>query len=131
MIENPSDRHGEVLRVAMETFDQGADWVTFFRKILGVDGLIRRVFPDSESLGAFEQSPEYDTIQHMLGKLRLQVAPANNDQEPTRVITVRLPQSVHDSLRNEAHERRTSMNKLCISKLLQVINEELVPAATG
>ena len=36
--------------------------------------------------------------------------------------------SAHESLRAEAHDRRTSMNKLCISKLLQVIDEELVPA---
>jgi predicted HicB family RNase H-like nuclease len=44
------------------------------------------------------------------------------------VITVRLPKSLHESLRAEAHDRRTSMNKLCISKLLQVIDDELVPA---
>ena len=33
-----------------------------------------------------------------------------------------------DALRAEAHDRRTSMNQLCISKLLQMIDEQLVPA---
>ena len=43
------------------------------------------------------------------------------------MITVRLPKSMHESLRTEAHDLRTSMNKLCISKLLQVIGEEMIP----
>jgi predicted HicB family RNase H-like nuclease len=41
-------------------------------------------------------------------------------------ITVRLPKSLHESLRAEAHDRKTSMNQLCISKLLQVIDAEMV-----
>jgi hypothetical protein len=47
------------------------------------------------------------------------------------VITVRLPKSLHESLRAEAHDRHTSMNKLCISKLLQVVDGELVPSEAG
>ena len=43
------------------------------------------------------------------------------------MITVRLPKSLHEALRDEAHEHRTSMNKLCISKLLQFIDSEQVP----
>ena len=53
-----------------------------------------------------------------------------DDAEPTRVITVRLPKSLHEALRVEAHEHRTSMNKLCISKLLQFIDGQQVPAET-
>jgi hypothetical protein len=44
------------------------------------------------------------------------------------VITVRLPKSLHEALRHEAHNHKTSMNKLCISKLLQVIADDLVPS---
>ncbi len=44
------------------------------------------------------------------------------------MITVRLPKSLHEALRVEAHEHRTSMNKLCISKLLQFIDAENVPS---
>jgi len=32
----------------------------------------------------------------------------------------------YESLKTEAHDRKTSMNQLCISKLLQVIDAELV-----
>jgi hypothetical protein len=34
---------------------------------------------------------------------------------------------MHEYLRTEAHDLRTSMNKLCISKLLQVIEQDLIP----
>ena len=34
---------------------------------------------------------------------------------------------MHEALRIEAYEHRTSMNKLCISKLLQFIDTENVP----
>ena len=37
--------------------------------------------------------------------------------EPTRVITVRLPVSLHQGLKDQAHEARTSLNKLCVAKL--------------
>jgi predicted HicB family RNase H-like nuclease len=43
------------------------------------------------------------------------------------VITVRLPQSLHEALKDEAHAHRTSMNQLCISKLLQFIDGDFVP----
>ena len=52
---------------------------------------------------------------------------AMDTAEPTRVITVRLPKSMHDALKDEAYEHRTSMNKLCISKLLQFIDGQQVP----
>ena len=47
------------------------------------------------------------------------------------VITVRLPESLHESLRIEAHEHHTSMNKLCISKLLQLIEENMIPSGSA
>ena len=66
----------------------------------------------------------------MLRELREQATSAESTLEPTSVITVRLPKSVHDTLKTEAHEHRTSMNKLCISKLLQFIDSNLVPCDT-
>ena len=121
----------EVLRAASELFQQEPDWVIFFRNILGVDGIVRRLFPGQEALANFEQSEEYQTIQQMLAKLREKEADGGSPKEPNRVITVRLPKSLHEALKAEAHDRRTSMNKLCISKLLQVIDEALVPAEGG
>ncbi len=117
----------EVLRVADEMFQQSPDWVTFFREILGLEGVVRRAFPTPELLNRFEQCPEYGEIQQRLAKLRARGDFFASSREPTRVITVRLPKSLHESLRAEAHERHTSMNKLCISKLLQMVDGDLVP----
>ena len=120
------DRKEAAQRIAAEMFQQQPDWVTFFREVLGVDGLVRKLFASPEDLAAFEKTPEYSEIQQMLARLRERGALAEG-KEPTRVITVRLPKSLHESLRAEAHDRKTSMNQLCISKLLQVINGEFVP----
>ena len=68
----------------------------------------------------------YSTRQ-MVAKLRERSGTQSDNREPTRVITVRMPKSLHESLRAEAHDRKTSMNKLCISKLLQVVGDELIP----
>jgi len=120
------DKRREVLRAVSELFQKSPDWVTFYREVMGVEGIIRRLYPSPEEMIAFEQSEEYGKIQSMLAKLRERKQ--NDSNEPTRVITVRLPKSLHESLRTEAHERRTSMNQLCISKLLQIIDQELVPS---
>ena len=61
----------------------------------------------------------------MLAKLRVEGPPVPEDKEPTRVITVRLPKSLHEFLQVEAHEKCTSMNQLCISKLVQWLDSDL------
>ena len=120
-------RRQEVFRMAGEIYQQNPDWVTFFREVLGVEGAARRLFPTADEFLSFEQTEEYAEIQQMVAKLRENNRTQAQGSEPTRVITVRLPKSLHESLRTEAHERRTSMNKLCISKLLQVIDGNLIP----
>jgi len=124
-----NEKRQEVFRVASELYRQDPDWVTFFREVLGLDGLVRRVYAEPDALAQFEQSNEYAQIQQMLAKLRERTVDSSNGstKEPTRVITVRMPKSLHEALRAEAHGRQTSMNKLCISKLLQVVDDELVP----
>jgi predicted HicB family RNase H-like nuclease len=122
------DRRVTAQRIANEMFHQQPDWITFFREVLGVDGLLRKLFTSPEDLAAFEKTEEYNEIQLMLAKLRERSGSAADGREPTRVITVRLPKSLHESLRAEAHDRKTSMNQLCISKLLQVIDAELIAA---
>jgi predicted HicB family RNase H-like nuclease len=123
------ERCREVLRIATELFQQKPDWVTFFREVLGVSGVVRRMFPTKEQMLAFEQTHEYIEVQQMVARLRGKSSvPPSEEEEPTRVITVRLPKSLHESLRTEAHERQTSMNKLCISKLLQIIDNQFIPA---
>jgi predicted HicB family RNase H-like nuclease len=134
VLAQSQETYREVLQVADNLYRQDPDWVTFFREVLGIDGIVRRKFPSFEELTKFEQTEEFDRIQKMLVKLREKRNASDPETEPTRVITVRLPKSMHEYLRTEAHDLRTSMNKLCISKLLQVINEEMIPnerSATG
>jgi len=125
------DRHQTAQRVAADLFERQPDWVTFFREVLGVDGLLRKLFPSAEEFADFEKTAHYLEIQSMLARLRDRPPIQPDGKEPTRVITVRLPKSLHESLRAEAHERKTSMNQLCISKLLMVIEEEEIAEADG
>jgi predicted HicB family RNase H-like nuclease len=127
VLAQSNETYREVLQVADNLYRQDPDWVTFFREVLGIDGIVRRKFPSFEDLTKFEQTEEFDRIQKMLVKLREKRNASDPETEPTRVITVRLPKSMHEYLRTEAHDLRTSMNKLCISKLLQVIGEEMIP----
>lgn len=116
-------RSQKVLQVARELFGGKPDWVTFFRETLGVNGAARTVFPTQGDYIQFEQSSEFVEIQQMVATLRSRKIPGNGTNEPTRVITVRLPESLHEALKQEATDHKTSMNKLCISKLLQVLFE--------
>lgn len=123
----------KVLGVARQLFQGSPDWVTFFREVLGVDGAARQVFPSQTEYVQFEKSGEYGEIQQMVTALRNRKGAGMAAQnEPTRVITVRLPESLHEALKLEANDHNTSMNKLCIAKLLQVLTEtdQKAPATT-
>ncbi len=122
------DRAQRAHQLASERFRNDPDWVTFYREVLGVEGIIDQLFPGHEARTRFSATSEFGEIQQMLAKLREKNRGQKIPEEATRVITVRLPKSLHEALRHEAHNHRTSMNKLCISKLLQVISGELVPS---
>jgi predicted HicB family RNase H-like nuclease len=123
-----SEKEADVKRIAEQLYAEEPDWVAFYREVLGVRGIVRQMFPTREMLAAFEQTEAHEEILRMLAKLRERGPVSGEDAEPTRVITVRLPKSLHDALRVEAHEHQTSMNKLCISKLLKFIDGQQVPA---
>ena len=125
--DDKKEKREELRNQADRLYSQDPDWVTFYREILGINGIVRKDYPEPQSLAEFEKTDEYCDIQQMVAKLRERGRPQIGDQEPTRVITVRMPKSLHESLRVEAHDRHTSMNKLCISKLLQMIDQGLVP----
>lgn len=122
------DRRRLALSIATRMFAHQPPWISFFRELLGVGGQIRKLFPTPAEFAEFEKTPEYSEIQTMLAQLRKRGEPQKDDEESIRVITVRLPKSLHESLRAEARERNISMNKLCISKLLRAIDD---PAFNG
>ena len=43
-------------RIADKMFQQQPDWITFFREVLGVDGLVRKLFTTPEELAEFEKT---------------------------------------------------------------------------
>jgi hypothetical protein len=124
-----------VLAVAERLYAMRPEWVVFFREVLGVDGIVRRAFRRPKALARFECSPEYARIREMLDDLRTRQRDQAADRETQRVITVRMPKSLHESLKSEAGKMRVSINTLCISKLLKMLDEsdrrELAPVSAG
>ena len=130
MLTQTTEKYQPILQAARQLYESEPDWVTFFREVLGKDGIVRKMCPTPEALEKFEKTQEYVEIQQMLTKLRKTLIAARFSAVRNRVITIRLPESLHEALRAEAHDHHTSMNKLCISKLLQLVDGELVPADT-
>ena len=120
--EDVATRCQKVLQYSQNLFHSNPDWVTFFREVLGVNGAARKLFPAQQDYLTFERSQEFSRIQQMVNALRNRKGANGHVEEPTRVITVRLPESLHEALKQEATDHSTSMNKLCISKLLQVLS---------
>ncbi len=146
-----SDKQEVVRQTAEELFAQNPDWMTFYRETFGLQGVIRRNYPTLEDLAVFEETDTYRDVQQMVKKLRERRPPEPSEEEKekqkqeqnkseegeqeedpsveTQVITVRIPRCLHEALREEAFEHRTSINKLCVSKLLQFIDTKMVPVA--
>jgi hypothetical protein len=122
------DKTAEVKQMAEALYTQSPNWIAFYREIFGLHGIARRMFPTRDDMADFERSEAYQEILRMLTELRGRGPVAADPDEPTRMITVRVPKSLHAALQAEAFERRTTMNKLCISKLLQFIDNEAVPS---
>ncbi|MEX0867195.1 MAG: hypothetical protein WD030_07540 [Pirellulales bacterium] len=125
---DPAEARKDIYHVAQTLYNDKTDWVTFFREVLGKEGVVRRNFREVRSLHEFETTDDYSDIQEMLVDLWKKNPGSKGEPEATRVITVRMPESVHEALKTEADERRTSMNKLCISKLLQPIDDKFIPS---
>lgn len=124
-------RPHEARRIAIEVFPQSDSWVVFYREILGVDGVVRQLFQTVEEIRHWESSEEFLEVQEMLTALRSSDSGKGESVEPQRMITVRLPTSVHESLKVEAEEHQTSMNKLCLSKLMMNISDRFIPVESG
>src|SRR5665647_799789 len=81
-----TERQTEVKRTAEQLFAQGPDWVTFYREVLGLRGIVRHTFSSRETLAAFEQTPAYAEILQLLTQLRQQGPVPLDTEEPTRMI---------------------------------------------
>jgi len=121
-----TDRHAAtaVLEVAERLYSMNPEWVVFFREVLGVDGIVRRTFSDPDSLMRFECSPQYARVREMLDDLRARQNARQVQRESLRVVTVRMPKSLHETLKTEAEQMHVSINTLCIAKLMKLLDEQ-------
>ena len=112
-----------VLQVAERLHAMNPEWVVYFREVLGVEGVVRRTFREAEELVRFECSPHYARIREMLDDLRSRQQAIPAGRETQRVVTVRMPRTLHESLKAEAESMEVSINTLCISKLLKILDQ--------
>ncbi len=113
-----------LLQVARDLHAMRPQWLEFFDRMLGVDGHIRRAFPEPEDLAAFECSPEYARIRELIDDLRSEQAASAPMRESRKVLTVRVPRSLHETLKAEAQQLGVSINQLCITKLIRILDEQ-------
>jgi predicted HicB family RNase H-like nuclease len=100
------------------------EWVAFFREVLGVEGIVRRTFSTPDALSRFECTPQYARIREMLDELRDPDREQPAERAAQRVVTVRMPTALHETLKAEAEALRVSINTLCISKLMNLVDAE-------
>jgi len=113
-----------VLEVAERLYSMNPEWVVFFREVLGVDGIVRRTFSEPDALMRFECSPQYARVREMLDDLRARQNARQTQRESLRVVTVRMPKSLHETLKTEAGQMHVSINTLCIAKLMKLLDEQ-------
>ncbi len=117
--------------IANDLFGNSPTWVCFYRELLGARGMLSAIFTDSSDQQAFRSSDQYQQIQGMLTALRSRDLPENDPIDPLRMITVRLPKSLHEAMVDEAALLNISINKLCISRMLQLLDPAMIPETTS
>ncbi len=113
--------------VANDLFVNAPTWVCFYRELMGGRGLITQLFPEHDDFGRFLRTEQYHQIQMMLTALRSRDLPENDPHDPQRMITVRLPKSLHEAMCDEAGRLNISVNRLCISRMLQLLDPKMIP----
>ncbi len=122
------DRCKNVVSMASELFGVAPTWTAFYREVLGANGIARFFFSDMDDRQAYEASDSHSQIFEMLTALRSRDLPENDPTEPQRMITIRLPMTLHNAICDKANELEVSVNKLCISRMLQQLDDRMIPA---
>lgn len=120
-----------ILKIAADAFARTGNWIVFYRDILGVNGVVRRTFKTEAEQAAFQDTPQFAELLEMVAALRSQDVSRGDSVEPEKMITIRLPESLHAVLTSEAESMKLSINKLCISKLIQPVEGRFVPIQQG
>lgn len=122
-----SERCGQAFDIANDLFANAPTWVCFYRELMGGAGLLHQLFLDNKDFGAFLRTDQHHQIQLMLTALRSRDLPETDPNDPQRMITVRLPKSLHEAMCDEATRLNISVNRLCISRMLQLLDPEMIP----
>lgn len=122
-------RRKQVVEIAAELFGVAPTWVAFFREVMAREGVIATLFSNADERREYEASEEHAQILEMLTTLRSRDLPENDPSESQRMITVRIPKCVHDYICDEANALQVSVNKLCISRLLQRSDSSMIPTS--
>lgn len=112
---------------AAELFGVAPTWVGFYRVILSDEGACRMLFP-GEQFNRFAQTETYRELVRMVTVLRANQTSEVDPIDPQRMATVRLPQSMYETLCAEANLRGMSLNALLISRFIPALDEEFYPA---
>lgn len=121
------ERCQQAFDVANDLFGNAPTWVCFYRELLGGSGLVHTIFDNNADLGRFLRTEQYHQIQMMLTALRSRDLPESDPNDPQRMITVRLPKSLHEAMCDEAGRLNISVNRLCISRMLQLLDPQMIP----
>lgn len=117
----------QAFELANDLFGNAPTWVCFYRELMGSRGIIQNLFQDDADFGRFLRTEQHHQIQLMLTALRSRDLPENDPNDPQRMITVRLPKSLHEAMCDEAGRLNISVNRLCISRMLQLLDPEMIP----
>ncbi len=122
-----NERCQQAFDVANDLFSNAPTWVCFYRELMGGSGMLHTLFNSNKDFGAFLRTDQHHQIQLMLTALRSRDLPENDPNDPQRMITVRLPKSLHEAMCEEAGRLNISVNRLCISRMLQLLDPEMIP----
>ncbi len=126
-----ADRCQQAFDVANDLFANAPTWVCFYRALMGGSGMLHELFQTNDDFGAFLRTEQHHQIQLMLTALRSRDLPENDPNDPQRMITVRLPKSLHEAMCDEAIRLNISVNRLCISRMLQLLDPKMIPESNS
>ncbi len=109
----------EMLKTAKEFSATTSTWADLSNVLFDpIDGLLAKAFPTREQRAAFVQSNEYKQIRKLLADAvtRTGIVEGATPKKSGRFV-VRLPQSLHAALEQEATQEGVSLNQLVVVKL--------------
>jgi hypothetical protein len=112
----PADK---VLKRAQQAARSAESWAELSNALFDpIDGLLTRAYPTPAQRRAFVKSPQYQRIRQLLREAidRHGLVTGATPRKSGRFV-VRLPQSLHVALEQEARREGVSLNQLVVAKL--------------